>query len=127
MHAKIRCIKVCLTLCACLFTVLAVGAQTVMEPAVILREGTWDGGVGTFQIPEAFGKIKPDVWPVDGWYRLIIRPDGIESVAEAKARARQVNITTRSVPRPRKGRSNTPFRVHAKAAHRDDRWRPAGH
>ena len=80
MHAKIHWIKIGLTLCAVVFTVLTVRAQTVMEPAVILREGTWDGGVGTFQIPEAFGEIKPDVWPVDGWYRLTIRPDGIESV-----------------------------------------------
>ena len=61
MHAKIQWIKIGLTLCAVVFTVLTVRAQTVMEPAVILREGTWDGGVGTFQIPEAFGKIKPDV------------------------------------------------------------------
>lgn len=52
----------------------------------MLREGTWDGGVGTFQIPEAFGHVKPDIWPNDGWHRLTILPDGIESTAVVEPR-----------------------------------------
>ncbi len=54
----------------------AAGQST--EPGVLLREGTWDSGVGSFLIPQAFEKLKPSAWPTDGWIRLVIHADRIE-------------------------------------------------
>ena len=48
------------------------------EPGTLLREGTWDGDVGSFLIPDALVGIKPAAWPLDGWMRLTVRADRIE-------------------------------------------------
>lgn len=56
----------------------ALAAPPMQEPGVMLREGTWDGGVGTFAVPDPFAALKPSSWPGDGWHRLALRPDRIE-------------------------------------------------
>ena len=48
------------------------------EPGVMLREGVWDGGVGSYSVPAAFTRLKPAAWPADGWSRLIVRPERID-------------------------------------------------
>ncbi len=45
------------------------------EPGALLRDGTWDGGVGTYLVPEILGGIKPDTWPIGGWMRLTLLAD----------------------------------------------------
>lgn len=57
---------------------LSFGAAHLGEPGVMLREGTWDGGVGSYSVPEVFGRIKSAEWPTDGWTRLSIHPDRID-------------------------------------------------
>jgi hypothetical protein len=49
------------------------------EPAVMLRAGTWDGGVGTYHVPDAFAKLKTSSWPVQGWHRMRFFKDRIET------------------------------------------------
>jgi hypothetical protein len=58
---------------------LACAGAQAPEPAVMLRAGTWDGGVGTYHLPASFENLEPSSWPIDGWYRLSVRPDRIES------------------------------------------------
>lgn len=53
-------------------------ADNSKEPGTLLREGTWDGDVGSFLIPDALVGIKPAAWPLDGWMRLTVRADRIE-------------------------------------------------
>lgn len=45
------------------------------EVGALLRDGTWDGGVGTYHPPEVFSAIKPAAWPADGWYRIRLEAD----------------------------------------------------
>ena len=54
------------------------GAEHPGEPGVMLREGTWDGGVGSYSVPEVLSHVKPTEWPIDGWARLTIRTDRID-------------------------------------------------
>ena len=48
------------------------------EPGVMLRSGTWDGGVGTYTVPDQLAKLKPPKWPNEGWQRLEILNDRIK-------------------------------------------------
>jgi FG-GAP repeat len=49
------------------------------EPGAILREGTWNGDVGMFDVPQAFSKLKPSAWPKDNWYKVTIGETSIHS------------------------------------------------
>ena len=45
------------------------------EAGLMVRDGVWDGGVGTYFLPF---EGTSSTWPVDGWYSLTIRADRIE-------------------------------------------------
>lgn len=45
-------------------------SSTTSEPGLMLREGVWNGGVGTYQFPELLANKSPATWPADGWVRL---------------------------------------------------------
>ncbi|MBL8516015.1 MAG: hypothetical protein JNM76_03505 [Betaproteobacteria bacterium] len=45
-------------------------AQTVPEPGLMLREGTWNGDVGSFVVPASLEGKPARIWPADGWIRL---------------------------------------------------------
>ena len=47
------------------------------EPGVLLREGSWDGSVGTFNTPAALADLKPSAWPVDGWYGVKVEGERV--------------------------------------------------
>ena len=69
---------------AALLVVSAAGvaqANPLQETGAMLRGGTWDGGVGSYAVPEALGKLKPSAWPVNGWYRLTVATDRIVSAS----------------------------------------------
>jgi hypothetical protein len=57
---------------------VAFGEEPLAQPGVMLREGTWDGGVGSFSVPPLLSRSKPAEWPTDGWTRLTIRADRID-------------------------------------------------
>lgn len=40
------------------------------EPGLLLKEGVWNGGIGSFTVPAALAGRKPDTWPGDQWFRL---------------------------------------------------------
>jgi hypothetical protein len=52
----------------------ALSAEQAREPGAMLREGHWVSDVGAYSVPQALESIKPANWPVDGWYRLTLRP-----------------------------------------------------
>ncbi len=54
--------------------------EALKEPGVLLREGNWDGDVGTYNIPNALVDVKPKAWPLAGWVRLRLRATEIEIV-----------------------------------------------
>ena len=56
----------------------SIGAEPPVEPGVMLREGTWDGGVGSYSVPRVLSRVKSAEWPTDGWARLTIRTDRID-------------------------------------------------
>jgi hypothetical protein len=60
-------------LCATLLSVPAARAQTtpLPEPGLMLREGVWNGGVGTYEFPASLANKSPATWPADGWVRLV--------------------------------------------------------
>jgi hypothetical protein len=41
------------------------------EPGLMLREGVWNGGVGTYEFPDTLANKAPGSWPADGWVRLV--------------------------------------------------------
>ena len=53
-------------------------AQAPAEPGVMLREGTWDGDIGGYEVPAAFSKLRATQWPGDGWYRIHLKEKAIE-------------------------------------------------
>lgn len=65
-------------------------AQTLPEPGLLLREGIWNGDVGSFVVPAALDGKPARSWPADGWYR--IRQDGQTIRVEA--------VVTPSTSRP---------------------------
>lgn len=58
----------------------ASAAGPAKEPGAMLREGTWTGGVGTYNTPLAFEGLPPSKWPLEGWYRLTFGVSGLQSV-----------------------------------------------
>jgi hypothetical protein len=59
------------------------------EPGVMLRPGTWDGGVGSYTVPDQLAILKPPKWPNEGWQRLTILNDRIDvSMVTAPGRQR---------------------------------------
>ena len=57
---------------------VAFGGEPLAEPGVMLREGIWDGGVGSFSVPPLLSRAKPAEWPTDGWTRLTLLTDRID-------------------------------------------------
>lgn len=57
---------------ACLLSASALPGftQSLPEPGLMLREGTWNGDVGSFVIPVSLEGKPARTWPVDGWMRL---------------------------------------------------------
>lgn len=54
---------------------IAQGAQAqsapLAEPGLLLREGVWNGGVGTYEFPAVLANKAPVSWPADGWFRMV--------------------------------------------------------
>lgn len=57
----------------------ATAAGPACEPGAMLRQGTWDGGVGNFEIPQALAATAPTKWPAQGWQRLRLQAGHIDS------------------------------------------------
>jgi hypothetical protein len=51
-------------------TAFCATGQPLPEPGLMLREGVWNGDVGTFVVPPALAGKPVSTWPADGWYRL---------------------------------------------------------
>jgi hypothetical protein len=49
----------------------------------MLREGTWDGDIGGYEVPAAFSPLRAAQWPGDGWYRIHFKERAIEVAAVA--------------------------------------------
>jgi len=64
----------------------APATEPLKEPGAMLRQGTWDGGIGTFHTPEAFAALDPTQWPMQGWQRLRLFEKHIESAPVAAPR-----------------------------------------
>ncbi len=60
-------------------TAITAGAQALREPGALLRDGPWNGDIGTYVTPDAFQNIKARQWPKQGWYSLILHPTHIQS------------------------------------------------
>jgi hypothetical protein len=60
-------------------TAIAASAQTSREPGALLRDGPWNGDIGTYVTPDAFQNLKARQWPKQGWYSLILHPTHIQS------------------------------------------------
>jgi hypothetical protein len=66
---------------AALLSATPAGAQAsdpaAAEPGLLLRGGTWGGGVGSFAVPQALESLPPGRWPADGWLRLDFQAQGV--------------------------------------------------
>ena len=78
-----------LALVASFLAVPSLAAEQRLAPGVMLREGVWDGDVGSYSLPPAFIRLKPTAWPADGWTRLIVRPERIDIEPVATVEQRQ--------------------------------------
>jgi hypothetical protein len=56
-------------------------AQSPPEPGLMLREGAWNGDVGTYVVPAALEGRPARTWPADGWVRLRQTGTAIEIAA----------------------------------------------
>lgn len=65
---------------------LAAEPTPLNEPGALLREGTWNGDVGSYGVPRALAETKPAQWPIDGWYRLRLQATGVQSERVATPR-----------------------------------------
>lgn len=52
-------------------TLAAAQTKPETEPGLMLREGTWNGDVGTFVVPAALDGKPPRTWPADGWVQVL--------------------------------------------------------
>jgi hypothetical protein len=53
-------------------------AAPATEPGVLLREGEWRQGVGSYMVPNPLQNIQPGLWPAQGWHQLNIAKNTIE-------------------------------------------------
>ena len=60
-------------------TTIAASAQSSREPGALLRDGPWNGDIGTYVTPDAFQKLKAQQWPKHGWHSLVLHPTHIQS------------------------------------------------
>ena len=65
-------------LCALAMCCATISPSHASEPGLLLREGIWNGGVGSYAMPTALSDRKPDAWPADQWYRLSVTAQAIE-------------------------------------------------
>lgn len=56
--------------CASAQPVSARGDAAAGEPGLMLREGTWNGDVGSYLVPASLDGSPARTWPADGWHRL---------------------------------------------------------
>lgn len=71
-HSTCRLLVTVATCCA------TIGPTHAAEPGLLLREGIWNGGVGSYTLPTALVDRKPDAWPVDQWYRLTLTAQALK-------------------------------------------------
>lgn len=60
--------------CACvsLVAATAIAAPSEVASGVLLRQGTWGQGVGSYGVPPALEKLPARSWPMDGWAMFVI-------------------------------------------------------
>ena len=68
----------------------AFAAPPVVVPGALLRQGTWDQGVGSYGAPQAWDKLPARSWPMDGWATFVIDDAAftltVQPLAQAEAR-----------------------------------------
>lgn len=73
-------VRTCVAAAAMLPCVVA-AALADESAAVMLRRGVWDGGVGSYEVPAPLAALPSSRWPTEGWQRLQLHNNRIDSVA----------------------------------------------